>query len=140
MEAASRLLAPYEEKLAPKIAVLNDTRGEGVRISLQCAACMTKRQQLAPVYVSAKGDAKTVEAAGRIAAERILNQHAKCVGLLRPPEKRSWLESAVLDKQDAEEKKAKTQAAALADTVANLTVLADGPCCGLHWMHQRSKA
>ena len=66
MEATTRILAPYEGILDYKMAILDDSRGEGVRISLKCSACMTKRQQMPPVYVSAKGEAKTGEAAGSV--------------------------------------------------------------------------
>ena len=109
METAARLLAAYEEQLAHRINALSDSRGEGVRITLQCR-CMTKRQQMAAVYVSAKGEAKTIEAAGRIAPERILNKHAECLELTRPPAKRTWLEAAGIEA--AETKKAKSDAAA----------------------------
>ena len=120
MEATTRILARYEGILDYKMAILNDSRGEGVRISLKCSACMMKRQQMPPVYVSAKGEAKTGEAAGRIAAERVLQQHSQCLGLRSTPAKRTWLEAASLQQKDTAEKKAKSACIAQADEIERL--------------------
>ena len=66
MEASTRVLARYDSKLDYKVTILDDCRGEGVRISLKCSVCMKKWKQMPLVHVSAKGEAKTCDAAGRI--------------------------------------------------------------------------
>ena len=112
MESAARLLAPYERHLDVKITTLDNSRGEGVRISYRCATCMQKREFSSPVYVSARGDAKTLDAAGRIAAERILNKHAECLELQHPPAKRTWLETAGIELEETKTAKAARATAA----------------------------
>ena len=81
---------------------------EYAEIRFRCCACMKKRDRVI-VYVNKKSFPVNIDEAKRKAAEKILTDHAKCLQVRSPAEKRTWLHEAQLAQEHEMAKKRKTE-------------------------------
>ena len=91
-------------------------------IRFRCCSCMKKRDRVI-VYVNKKAFPVNIEEAKRKAAEKILTDHAKCLQVTSPAEKRTWLHEAQLAQEHEMAKKRKTELEEQANLLAQMELM-----------------